>query len=219
MREFFIKYDFGVKVVLVLAALFLFANLLVLNRVIFFGQKTEEPVRIFDLQPTTQTPTATPTIDTCGKECQKIIEERVAQAIATLSAQKTTTIVQQTSGPKTSFIPLGGTSTTTNTDWTDVKTGEVWIDIADYGEEPSVTWETFLKVAHGNGKAFARLFDVTNGIAVVGSEVSATSADFTQVSSGNLAFWRGRNLYRVQIKSLNSFVVSFDSGRLKIVSK
>ena len=87
----------------------------------------------------------------------------------------------------------------------------------DYGDGAKVSWEASLKVAHGNGKAFARLWDDTNKIAVDFSELTTTdNVDFEQVTSKYLPFWRGRNLYKVQIKSLNSFEVTYSGGRIKI---
>ena len=104
-------------------------------------------------------------------------------------------------------------------DWVDVTDSGVYIDLEnDYGSGAKVSWETSLKVAHGNGKAYARLWDDTNKIAVDFSELSTEdNVDFTQVTSKYLPFWRGRNLYKVQIKSLNSFEVTCSGGKLKIV--
>ena len=76
-----------------------------------------------------------------------------------------------------------------------------------------------MKVTNGNGAAYARLFDVTHGVAVDGSELSSSAENFAQISSGRIRVWSGNNLYRVQIKSLNGFTVYFDSGRMKIVTK
>ena len=126
----------------------------------------------------------------------------------------TTTI---TSAKNTAYIPLGGPITTTSMDWVDATGTDTYIDlINDYGKKTWVSWEANLKIADGNGQAFARLYDATNKIAVNGSEVSVTSSTSTQVISGQLSMWAGRNLYRVQIKSLNSFVATFVSGRIKI---
>lgn len=187
-------------------------NLAILNREIFSNAGVAVETKLF--QPPPQ-----PAVTTCDEECQRIIDQRIAEIAATLSAQKTT-MVKETSRPTTSYIPIGAAASTKKTDWIDVKVGEVYIDPADYGGSPTVSWEASLKVAHGNGKTFARLFDATNGIAVAGSEISVeNSADYKQVSSGNLAFWRGRNLYRVQIKSLNTFEVFIDSARIKIVTE
>jgi Flp pilus assembly protein TadG len=159
--------------------------------------------------------------DSCSEVCKKEIENKISQAVATISATKTTisksTIVSK-SEAKTAYIPLSGPITTTSTGWVDVVGTDIYIDLAnDYGKNAYVSWEAFLKVAYGNGQAFARLYDVTHGIGVDGSELSLIGiGTSTQVSSGKLNLWSGRNLYRVQIKSLNTFEVTFGSGRIKI---
>lgn len=160
-------------------------------------------------------------VDVCGEDCKKEIASVVSTAVATISGT-TKTIIQKESAPvssgnKTAYIPLAGPITTTSTGWVDAAGTDVYIDLAnDYGAKTWVSWEAFLSVANGNGQAFARLFDVTHGITVNGSEVSTTNGTSTQMTSGNLNLWAGRNLYRVQLKSLNSFVVTFNSGRIKI---
>jgi len=74
-----------------------------------------------------------------------------------------------------------------------------------------------LKVDHGNGQVFVRLWDDTNKITVNGSEMSTVNnADYKLVTTGDIPFWQGRNLYKVQIKSLNSFVVSYTGGKIRI---
>ena len=159
-------------------------------------------------------------IDTCGDECKKIVEELISRAVSTISATSKTSIkptVIKQEGKRTAYIPLAGPITSTSTDWTDAAGTDVYIDfVNDYGKSTLVSWEAFLKIANGNGQAYARLYDVTHGIAVNGSEVSVASGVSTQVVSGELKFWSGKNLYRVQIKSLNSFVATFESGRIKI---
>lgn len=161
-------------------------------------------------------------VDECGQKCKETIDEEIAKVVATISAG--TTSKSQTQTPttslkgQTSYISLSGPFTTTATDWYDLKGVEAYIDLEkEYGKAAAVSWEASLKVAHGNGAAFARLFDVTHGIAVSGSEISTVNnVDSKLVTSGNLNLWAGRNLYRVQIKSLNSFEVTFGEGRVKI---
>lgn len=159
----------------------------------------------------------------CSQDCRDEIAEAVSAAMATISGstikevvQKTTIVTQHTGG--ISYVPLGTTATTTNTDWVDVDDSGVYIDlVSNYGDSATVSWEASLKVAHGNGKAYARLFDDINKIAVDFSEISTTNnADFVQVSTGDLPFWRGRNLYKVQIRSLNSFEITYSGGKLRI---
>jgi len=161
------------------------------------------------------------TVDVCGESCKEEIEKAVSAAVATISGSKSTeTIIKEvsTSGG-TDFISLGSTATTTDTDWKTIDDTAVYIDLVnDYSADAYVTWEASLKVAHANGQAFARLWDDTNKIGVSGSEISTiNNSDYVQKVSTNLALWRGRNLYKVQIKSLNGFLVTYSGGRIKIV--
>ncbi len=153
------------------------------------------------------------------------VEEIVSQAVSSLSATTKTvgiTVPTSTSAPtanKIAFIPLGGSGSTQNTNWTDVPNAQVWLNFrGEYGTLARAWWDAFLRVDNANGTTFARLFDVTHGIAVNGSEISVsnTTTSTDVESAGNLQFWAGKNLYRVQIKSLNSSYAFFDSGRIKI---
>lgn len=169
-------------------------------------------------------PSTTPAAsDSCGIICQQTIDEKISQAVATLSG-KETKIVEKTTTTKTSqpqviYIPLGGGGSTTNTGWTDVGNAEVYFDLNDYPNLSEARFEGFIKVKNGNGKAFARLYDVTHSIGVQGSNIETTGENFTMVGSDPLAFWRGKNLYRIQVKSLNGYEAYIDSGRIKIVLK
>jgi hypothetical protein len=118
----------------------------------------------------------------------------------------------------TSYIPMGSTYTTTSMDWYTLNDTEIYIDVLnDYGSDAVVSWEASLTVAHGNGQAFARLWDDTNKIAVNGSELTTVNnPSYFLVSSGTIPFWRGRNLYKIQIRSLNSFEISITGAKIKI---
>lgn len=160
-------------------------------------------------------------VDT-NKEDINALKQYFDTAISTLSGT-TQTVIRETketvsSAPQTSYVPMGSTATTTSTDWIDVADSKVYIDLEnDYGSGALVTWEVALKVDHANGTAYARLFDETNGIAVQGSQIEVVDSDTLVLkSSSYLPFWRGRNLYKVQIKSLNSFLVTYSSGKIKI---
>ena len=163
-------------------------------------------------------------IDQCGETCKKQITDNVAVALSTVSATpketvKTVTITPVPSKSKTqiAYIPISGPITTTSSTWYDAPGTDFYLDFnTDYGKSAYANWQVFLKVIHGNGTAYARLYDVTNKIAVNGSEVKIENqSNLTQVESGALSFWAGNNLYRVQIKSLNTFEVTFGSGRIK----
>lgn len=166
-------------------------------------------------------------VDRCGEECKKQIELEVESKIAALPttapSKETTTVVEKvvsgtpTKSTQTTYISLTGPITTTSSSWYDVPGTEFSLDMGSFGSSAKATWDASLKVAHNNGTAYARLFDITHGIAVDGSEISLTNnSTLTQVYSGNLNFWSGNNKYRVQLKSLNTFEVTFGSGRVKI---
>jgi len=157
----------------------------------------------------------------CGDICKQEVSDIVTKAISTISSG--TKIIEKTvSSPvktkTTSYIPMGSSYTTTSTDWYTLNDTEIYIDLTnDYGSGAVVSWEASLMVAHGNGQAFARLWDDTNKIAVNGSELTTVNnPSYSLVSSGIVPFWRGRNLYKVQIKSLNSFEVSITGAKIKI---
>ena len=158
--------------------------------------------------------------DECGEVCKSQVYKAVAEAIATISGSlktPTQTFLPSTK-TQTVYIPLDGPVSTTSTAWIDMPGVEVYIDVEkDYSKIAKVNWEASLKVAYGNGQAFARLFDVTHGTAVDGSEITTISnATATNVSSGYLPLWSGRNLYRLQLKSLTSYEATFTSGRIKV---
>jgi len=149
------------------------------------------------------------------------VRDIVSGIVATLSATPKTIIQERVVTQKqggTGSVSLDGTASTTSTAWEDIAGSEVYIDLVnDYDEDAYVTFEANLKIEHANGQAFVRIYDDTNKIAVIGSELSTTNnADFKQVTSGSLALWRGRNLYKAQLKSLNSTKVTFSGGRVKI---
>src|SRR3989344_4472999 len=136
MKEFFWKYDIEIKVVLFLLLFVVGIDLFSLHKTlpnVGHPQReiTEEPKSIDDK---------------CGKECQKVVEQEVSEAVASLSAQKKTVtniITQTKSGPQTTFIPFSGSFSTKNADWTDVKGSEVYIKIEDYGKDAYVDWNAF----------------------------------------------------------------------------
>ena len=211
MRNFFSKHDVGIKEILLLGLLVLavYAGWLHKN---FLGnayQKVAETVE--------QKIPQVSLIDRCGLDCQKEIDKKVAKALATVSAQRSTLNVDsKASMTKTTYIPIGSTFSTRNLDWTDIP-GQVEVDSEGYGTGPSFYWEVSVKIGNSNGEVFVRLFDITNSIAVSNSELSVKSASYTNVSSAALPFWRGKNLYKIQIKSTSGEEAIFASGRIKVI--
>lgn len=158
----------------------------------------------------------------CDASCQKEIADQVARAMATLSASPKFSAVKplpvSTSKPQDTYIQISGSGSTQNTNWTDVPGTDFSFDVTrDFDKSAKFAWEGFLKITSANGTAYARIYDVTHSIGVDGSEISVVDKeDFTRANSTNMNFWAGRNLYRVQIKSLNTFNVDYTGGKIRV---
>lgn len=139
---------------------------------------------------------------------EKIVTEKVIEKTVVSEDKK-----------QTSYIPLGTSYETRSTDWVTVPDSGVYIDLDnDFSSSSYVTWEASLKADNG-GEIEARLWDDTNKIAVNSSSLKTSSNEYLRVYSGQLAFWRGNNLYKVQIKSKDSKQVSVSGAKIKIVVK
>ena len=216
-------------IILILVAVLVAANLITLDINWLKQQKEDRVAKTEFNSETINTPISSTTsavLDSCGTVCQQTIDEKISQAMATVSGKeaiKETKVVEkapkETSQAKVIYIPLGGSGSTASTSWADVGNAEVYFDLNDYPNFSEARFEGFIKVKNGNGKAFARLYDVTHSIGVQGSDIETSNENFTMVESGTLSFWRGKNLYRIQIKSLNGYEAAVDSGRIKIILK
>ena len=163
----------------------------------------------------------------CSQVCQDLIDEKIKAAIDTLPEattqviDKTTTIEKttQASTQTISYIPVSGGFSSKDRDWVDVGSSSFYLDTADYPSLDKAYFIAVIKTEYGQGRVFARLYDVDHKIGVQGSEVSSDNENFEMKESGTLSFWKGRNLYKVQVKSLNGYSAFFDSGRIKLYLK
>lgn len=156
-------------------------------------------------------------VDKCGVECQKYIDSKTN--IPQPSPTTITKTIYQTT-PKTKiksivYVPIPGSGNIIG-DWTSVSGTDFYFDKADYQGLLEINFEGNLKLFNGNGVAYMRLYDVTHGIAVQGSDAQTVNQTSTPVNSGSINFWAGKNLYRVQLKSLTADSAVFDGGKLKV---
>ncbi|MEK7163868.1 MAG: hypothetical protein AAB768_01850 [Patescibacteria group bacterium] len=167
--------------------------------------------------PNVQSITKTEYIDKCGTECQKYIDAKLIFPSPSPSTI-TKTVYQTVTKPKTKsivYVPIPGSGNVIG-DWTSVSGTDFYFDKADYPGLLEINFEGNLKLFNGNGMAYMRLFDVTHGIAVQGSDAQTSNQTSTPVNSGSINFWSGKNLYRVQVKSLTADTAIFDGGKLKV---
>jgi hypothetical protein len=173
----------------------------------------------------------TQTIDQCGEACRAYINKRVEELTlrqvqggspAGPSATPKVIYVPQTASGKnriTSYVITPGSGSTSGNDWTDLAGTEFYFNPADYPGMVEVYYEVNMKLFNGNGMAYVRLYDATHGVGVQGSDVQTNSQTDGLVVSGRVSFWSGKNLIKVQAKSLTADTAVFTSGRLRIVTE
>lgn len=146
---------------------------------------------------------------------QRLAAQERAMAEIQMSGRGSATS-SSTSKPATTFVPIGIGGTSVSTDWTVINTQEIEIDSADFPGYLGANFIVELRVKDGNGKASARLFNVTDNTPIYSSEVSVSSGEFTPVSSGSFTFATGKKKYRLQLKSLTGYQVDVQLSKIKV---
>lgn len=208
------------KFFLVLFLIFLSVNLLYLDYLVLFKiKKAEKPggEEAFkeQIEPNSRIE--------CSL-CAALIDEKIASAIATVSATLKRSSTPKLAVPQppatslikvTSYLSLGTGGSTQKSDWTRVDGSEFTFDLEDYSGG-KVFWEGNLKAQYTNSRCYARLFDKTNSRAVDFSEQSTDNTDNQYLTSQELAIWFGKLKYQLEIKSLNNVTCYLDSPRLVV---
>lgn len=114
------------------------------------------------------------------------------------------------------YIPLGSTGSSQAMDWTSLATFEAEINSDDYTGSSNMYLEVNMRAFQGNGKAFARLSNKTDGTAVGNSEISTTSSDYTTVTSSGFKLSGGKKTYRLQLKTLTGYASDVQFARIKV---
>lgn len=166
--------------------------------------------KIFTIKPTVINQTKN--CNECPTPEPKIVEETVIPTPTTIVKN----ITQDKKEKKVSYIPVTGTGQTTENKWTDLSGTDFYLNTGDYNNITEAYFEASLRLFNGNGTAFVRLFDVTAGVEVWGSEVSVSSQNFVTGVSSKMTLKSGNHLYRVQARSLTADTTIFNSGRIKI---
>ena len=164
--------------------------------------------------------------DECGLECQKYISDKVTELqsnrVGVTSVPTEKAVVKTPTKTKTrtvSYVTVPGSGSTLANSWTDLIGTDFYFNKADYPGLIEIYFEVNMSLFNGNGMAYVQLFDVTHGVGVQGSDVKTNSQTNTLVTSGKVTFWAGKNLVRVQAKSLTADTAIYTSGRLRIVTE
>ena len=120
---------------------------------------------------------------------------------------------------KVDYVTIPGSGQSTSFAWSNVTGTDFYFDKSDYPGLVEVYFEATVSLFNGNGTAYIRLYDVTHGIGVQGSDIQTASQTPAINESGKLTFWAGKNLYRIQAKTLTSDTAIYSNGRLRIVTE
>lgn len=187
------------KILGVVIAFLLLADLVTLNFKVFSPQKLSPPTLVPTVYPeATEGPVASPSITPLSP---------------TLPPKPAVT-----GGPmvKEIYIPLGNGSTK-SLDWTGLPGAEVVLDAANFSKIKSMIFEAFLQIPTGNGKASAKLYNVSDKHDVWSSEVAVEGGGVQRIESKNIVLDAGRKVYRVMMKTTMGYEAVLESARLKII--
>lgn len=178
-------------------------------------------------------------VDECGGECQRYIDNKiqaVGQAFLVSTPQpleipsvtpvpptvKPTKAVANKPATKTrkeEILTIPGNGSTTSNEWANLTGTEFYFDTRDYPGLVEVYFEAQMRLMNGNGVGYVRIYDGTNNVAVMGGENNTTSQADVWVKSQPVYFWAGKNLMRVQARSLTADTAVYSQGRLRIITE
>lgn len=155
----------------------------------------------------------------CSAVCQRLISEEIAKnknVLPTISAENAPVWIVP-SGAKEYFIPLGSGSTKTN-EYEELKSVEAYVDTGNYPVIKEAYFDLHLRNPTGNGRVYAKLYNVTDKHDVWFSEVFFEGGGTMQKES-KITLDPGKKLYRVMIKSSLRYDVYADNAKIRIVTQ
>jgi hypothetical protein len=202
---------FFIKTVLVILGILLFGDLIFLNFK-FFNSETQKTNDTTILLPSA-IPSTTINLS-CPTACLDLINN-IPSPTPNKTVSPACSCSNQTVSVKEYYVPLGSGSTN-SISWTAITGAEAYVNPANYGKIKSITFEASMRVPTGNGKIYARLYNINDQTGIFESEVSTDSSTGARIESGKLSFSSANKLYRVQLRTDMGYDGILDLGRLKI---
>ncbi|MBI4062459.1 hypothetical protein HY410_00900 [Candidatus Gottesmanbacteria bacterium] len=162
-------------------------------------------------------PVTTDVVATCDLNCRDAISADIISRLTTPSPVVVQRTVATSQPAKEYYIPLGSGSTRSN-EYVALEGAEAYIDTSLYGTIKSVTFEVFLRNPTGNGRTYAKLFNVTDKHDVWFSEVNFEGGGLVK-KEATITLEPGNKLYRVYLKSTLAYDVYADNARIHIVTQ
>lgn len=170
---------------------------------------TEQLIKSVEQSTTGDNSEATDTLKKQISDLTKIVTD-LNNRVTTLEKQDKTVVLNQnlpvTSNNQTSqtkapvYIPLGSGGNISSTTYQNSTVQSVAIDTSKYSGYTSMVLQVSLQI-YQNGTAYARLYNTTDGTAILGSEVSTNSKTYTQLTSGGFTLPSGQKNYVLQLRS------------------
>jgi hypothetical protein len=182
-------------------------------------------------QITTQAEVKENTSGGCGAECKASIATEVAKQLGEGTPQeptgtivpkptvKSVTALAKAKTRREEVLTIPGNGSSAVSMWSDVGGTEFYFDTRDYPGLVEVYFEANIRLINGNGTGYVRLYDITNSIAPTGGENNTSSQADVWTKSQKVYLWAGRNLMRVQARTLTADTVVYNQGRLRIVTE
>lgn len=188
-----------------------------------------------DLSPELIAPTVSTVSADCSTACLTQLDKRIDTKINLLrqeinkqivAAIPSSSVVQLPSTKSTSttstqsikelIVNFGGDGSTTSTSWTDMSTTDINFNPANYPGAIGFYFQANLRADAPDKTTYARVYDATHFVGVIGSDISSLGMTSNLVESGKLTFLSGPLRLRVQIHSLNGNSAFLDSARIRI---
>ncbi len=200
--------------ILVIALLDLFF----LNYLVFKNQKTSQESQVIEKDSRVIVEPSPSPIE--------VVENQPEPSFAPIPVGGTTetkTIVEKETVVQTAqkeiFIPVGSGSIKKK-DWTDIPGLEVTIDTTKYSSIESIVFEATIWPEGGNGRAYARLKNISDSNPFIESQISNAGHSGELKTSGNIPFPTGAKKYGVQAKTdIENFEAHVENARIKITLK
>lgn len=195
-------------------------DIVYLNWWMFKNDMNQKPVEITTEATPTTAPSASP-IMTDSAEIRLSPSPTTAPVTQKAPPQtiieRTQTVVQN--AQKEIFIPIGS-GFGSNGEYTDVAGLQVTIDTTKYSTIESAVFEGSIWVEGGNGKAYAKLYNVDDKNPIFESQIASTSGLATHQTSNNIHMPYSTKTYRVQVKTdLTQYPAHIENARIKITLK
>ena len=194
--------------------LLLFAvNLLFLDIVVFSQPRPQAPSQVM----VESVPSPTQADSSCPSACTAKIDEELKKVPTSASSPTASSVVTGVSSAREFYVSLG-TGTTKNSDYEDILSAEAYIDTGNYSSIKQAVVELFLRNPTGNGRIYAKLYNVTDKHDVWFSEVFTEGGGPVVKKEVTVTLDRGNKLYRVMMKSTMKYDAWLDNARIKIIT-